>query len=165
MTIMNFDLGKQTIPAFPLAGNARFARPRNIGVLLRNLGAPDGTDYWPVRRYLAEFLFDRRVIEAPQLPWFLILNGLILTTRPRRKGKEYATIWNRDRDESPLKTIGRSQAKKLQRSIRNGLLGNTGADVIFDWGMRYGNPSLKAAVERLTVQGCDRILFVPLRTL
>jgi len=56
MTIMNFDLGKQTIPAFALAGNARFARPRNIGVLLSNLGAPDGTDYWPVRRYLAEFL-------------------------------------------------------------------------------------------------------------
>jgi len=90
------------------------------------------------------------------------LNGLIFTTRPQRKGKEYATIWNRDRDESPLKTISRSQAEKLQRSIRNGLLGNTGADVIVDWGMRYGNPSLKAAVERLTVQGCDRILFVPL---
>jgi protoporphyrin/coproporphyrin ferrochelatase len=162
MTIMNFDLGKQTIPAFALAGNAGFARPRNIGVLLSNLGTPDGTDYWPVRRYLAEFLSDRRVIEAPRLLWFFILNGLILTTRPQRKGKEYATIWNRDRDESPLKTISRSQAEKLQRSIRNGLLGNTGADVIVDWGMRYGNPSLKAAVERLTVQGCDRILFVPL---
>lgn len=133
-----------------------------VGVLLSNLGTPDGTDYWSVRRYLAEFLSDRRVIEAPQLLWLFILNALILTTRPQRKGKDYATIWNRDRNESPLKTITRSQAAKLQQSIRDGLLGNAGADVIVDWGMRYGNPSLKAAAESLVAKGCERILFVPL---
>ncbi len=162
MTIVNFDLAKQASLALTRTANVRCVAPGKIGVLLSNLGTPDGTDYWSVRRYLAEFLSDRRVIEAPRLLWFFILNGLILTTRPGRKGKDYATIWNHDRDESPLKTISRSQAEKLQRSIRNGRLGETRADVVVDWGMRYGNPSIKAAVERLTVQGCDRILFVPL---
>ena len=133
-----------------------------VGVLLSNLGTPDGTDYWSVRRYLAEFLSDRRVIEAPRLLWLFILNALILTTRPQRKGKDYAKLWNRDRNESPLKTITRSQAAKLQQSIRDGLLGNTRSDIIVDWGMRYGNPSLKAAAERLVAKGCERILFVPL---
>jgi ferrochelatase len=133
-----------------------------VGVLLSNLGTPDGTDYWSVRRYLAEFLSDRRVIEAPRLLWFFILNAMILTTRPQRKGEDYAAIWNRDRNESPLKTITRSQADKLQQSIRDGLLGETKSNVIVDWGMRYGNPSLKAATERLVARGCERILFVPL---
>ncbi|MEH2487601.1 ferrochelatase [Bradyrhizobium sp. AZCC 2230] len=149
MTILHSDVGGQT-------------NSRKIGVLLSNLGTPDGTDYWSVRRYLAEFLSDRRVVEAPRLFWLFILNAVILTTRPRRKGKDYATIWNRGRDESPLKTITRSQAEKLQQSIRDGLLGDTNSDVIVDWGMRYGNPSLKAAIERLTARGCTRILFVPL---
>lgn len=133
-----------------------------IGVLLSNLGTPDGTDYWSVRRYLAEFLSDRRVIEAPRLLWLFILNALILTARPQRKGKDYATIWNRDRNESPLKTITRSQAEKLQQSIRDGLLADSKSNVVVDWGMRYGNPSLKAATERLVARGCERILFVPL---
>lgn len=135
---------------------------RKIGVLLCNLGTPDGTDYWPMRRYLAEFLSDRRVIEVPRLLWFFILNGLILTTRPGRKGKDYAAIWNRERDESPLKTITRAQADRLQASIDRGLLGPGPVDVVVDWGMRYGNPSLDAAIARLTDQGCDRLLFVPL---
>ncbi|MET4386036.1 ferrochelatase [Bradyrhizobium sp. F1.4.3] len=102
------------------------------------------------------------MIEAPRLLWLFILNALILTTRARRKGEDYATIWNRDRNESPLKTITRSQAVKLQQSIRDGLLGDSKSNVIVDWGMRYGNPSLKAATERLAVRGCERILFVPL---
>ncbi len=139
-----------------------FAQPRNIGVVLSNLGTPDGTDYWSMRRYLAEFLSDRRVIETPRLLWFFVLNFLILTTRPRRKGKDYATIWNRERDESPLKTITRSQAKKLQESLQDRRSNNGRAKVIVEWGMRYGNPSLEAAIERLSAQGCDRILFVPL---
>jgi len=138
------------------------ANSRKMGVLLSNLGTPDGTDYWSVRRYLAEFLSDRRVIEAPRLLWLFILNALILTARPQRKGKHYAAIWNRDRNESPLKTITRSQAEKLQQSIRDGLLGDTKSNVIVDWGMRYGNPSLKAATERLVARGCERILIVPL---
>lgn len=100
------DIGKQT-------------NSPTVGVLLSNLGTPDGTDYWSVRRYLAEFLSDRRVIEAPRLLWLFILHALILSTRPRRKGKDYASIWNRDRNDSPLKTITRSQAETLQQSIRD----------------------------------------------
>lgn len=133
-----------------------------IGVLLCNLGTPDGTTYGPMRRYLAEFLSDRRVIEVPRLAWFFILNGLILTTRPTRKGKDYASIWNQELDESPLKTITRNQARKLQASIDQGLLGAAPARVIVDWGMRYGNPSLEQAVARLSEQGCERLLLVPL---
>jgi protoporphyrin/coproporphyrin ferrochelatase len=137
-------------------------RSRKVGVLLSNLGTPDGTDYWSVRRYLSEFLSDRRVIEIPRLLWFFILHGLILVTRPARKGKDYEAIWNRERNESPLKTYTRAQAEKLQASITRGLLGESPAEVIVDWGMRYGNPSLASAIDRLTQRGCDRILFVPL---
>ncbi|MBV8682572.1 MAG: ferrochelatase [Caulobacteraceae bacterium] len=133
-----------------------------IGVLLSNLGTPDGTTYWPMRRYLAEFLSDRRVIEAPRLVWFFILNGLILTTRPARRGRDYASIWNKELDESPLKTITRGQTEKLQASIDQGLLGSNPSQVIVEWGMRYGNPSLESAVTRLTDRGCERILLVPL---
>jgi len=136
--------------------------PSKIGVLLSNLGTPDATDFRSMRRYLSEFLSDRRVIETPRPLWFLILHGLILTTRPGRKGKDYEKIWNQERDESPLKTITRAQAEKLQRSIAGGMLGTTEAEVIVDWGMRYGNPSLKSAIDRLTQQGCDRLLLVPL---
>ena len=84
-----------------------------IGVLLLNLGTPDGTSYWPMRRYLKEFLSDRRVIEEPQWKWWPILNLIILTVRPSKKGKDYATIWNNERNEGPLKTITRSQAAQL----------------------------------------------------
>jgi protoporphyrin/coproporphyrin ferrochelatase len=136
--------------------------PGKIGILLSNLGTPDATDYWSMRRYLSEFLSDRRVIEAPRALWFFILNGLILTFRPARKGKDYEKIWNRERDESPLKTITRAQAEKLQASIAAGLLGTSTAEVITDWGMRYGNPSLESAITRLTQRGCDRLLLVPL---
>src|ERR687887_578475 len=80
----------------------------HIGVLLLNLGTPDGTDYWSMRRYLKEFLSDRRVIEIPRLVWWPILNLIILTKRPGPKGKDYEKIWNRERDEGPLKTITRS---------------------------------------------------------
>jgi len=136
--------------------------PGKIGVLLSNLGTPDATDYWSMRRYLSEFLSDRRVIEIPRLLWFFILNGVILTSRPARKGKDYARIWNRERNESPLKTITRAQAQKLQASSDAGLFGTPSFEVIVDWGMRYGNPSLKSAIDRLTQQGCDRLLLVPL---
>ncbi len=138
------------------------ATPR-IGVLLSNLGTPDATDYWSMRRYLAEFLSDRRVIETPRALWWLILNGVILTIRPGRKGKDYETIWNRERDESPLKTITRGQAEKLATAIEAGAFGPENAGrIVVDWGMRYGNPSLRSALDRLKGQGCDRILLVPL---
>ncbi|MGC2013912.1 MAG: ferrochelatase, partial [Pseudolabrys sp.] len=85
-----------------------------IGVLLVNLGTPDSTGYWAMRRYLKEFLSDRRVIEENRLKWWLVLNLIILTVRPGRKGRDYDKIWNRERNESPLKTITRSQSDKLE---------------------------------------------------
>src|SRR5215471_19167529 len=87
--------------------------PRRIGVLLVNLGTPDATDYWSMRRYLKEFLSDRRVIEENRIKWWLVLNLIILTVRPGRKGRDYDKIWNRERNESPLMTITRAQAEKL----------------------------------------------------
>src|SRR5688572_29797329 len=89
-------------------------RHGRVGVLLLNLGTPDATDYWSMRRYLKEFLSDRRVIEVPRWKWWPILNLIILTVRPGRKGKDYATIWNNERNEGPLKTITRAQAEKLR---------------------------------------------------
>src|SRR3954471_12456985 len=88
-----------------------------IGVLLVNLGTPEATDYWSMRRYLKEFLSDRRVIETPRLLWWPLLNLIILTTRPGRKGRDYATIWNNDRNEGPLKTITRAQAEQLSARL------------------------------------------------
>jgi protoporphyrin/coproporphyrin ferrochelatase len=143
-------------------GNVASVTPRKIGVLLSNLGTPDGTDYWSVRRYLSEFLSDRRVIETNRFIWLPVLHGMILTTRPSRKGKDYQTIWNSERDESPLKTITRGQAEKLQAWIAEGGLDRSQTDVVVEWGMRYGNPSLKSALDRLVEQGCDRVLLVPL---
>ncbi|GLK67852.1 ferrochelatase [Hansschlegelia plantiphila] len=128
-----------------------------IGVLLVNLGTPDGTDYWSMRRYLKEFLSDRRVIETPRVIWWPLLNGIILTTRPGRKGRDYASIWNRERDESPLKTITRSQSEKLAASVAS-----AAPQLMVDWAMRYGNPSMASRLDALQKAGCDRILLVPL---
>jgi ferrochelatase len=127
---------------------------RRIGVLLVNLGTPDATDYWSMRRYLKEFLSDRRVIEENRVKWWLILNLIILTVRPARKGRDYDKIWNRARDESPLKTISRSQAEKLANAL--------GERATVDWAMRYGNPSIPLRLTALCEVGCDRILAVPL---
>jgi len=124
-----------------------------IGVLLMNLGTPDGTDYWSMRRYLKEFLSDRRVIETSRAIWWPILNLIILQTRPQKKGKDYATIWNTEKDESFLKTITRNQAEKLAAH-----LAGVSSDIHVEWAMRYGNPAIKPAIERLMAQGCDRIL-------
>lgn len=127
-----------------------------IGVLIANLGTPDATDFWSMRRYLKEFLSDRRVIEENTLTWKLVFNGIILTLRPRRKGRDYDTIWNREKNESPLKTTTRAQAEKLGASLA--------ADprIAVDWAMRYGNPSIASRIDALAAQGCERILFVPL---
>ncbi len=127
-----------------------------IGVLLLNLGTPDGTGYWPMRRYLKEFLSDQRVIEEPRWKWWPILNLIILTVRPSKKGKDYATIWNNERNEGPLKTITRSQAEQLSLRLE------AQPRVIVDWAMRYANPSTESRIEALKAQGCDRILLVPL---
>ncbi|WP_395697665.1 ferrochelatase [Methylocella sp.] len=131
-----------------------------IGVLLVNLGTPDALGYWPLRRYLREFLWDRRVVDAPRLRWWLILNLFILTTRPQRSSRAYETIWNRERDESPLKTVTRSQAEKLAALAAGGELG--AGDLVVDWAMRYANPSIRAGLEALRAKGCGRLLIVPL---
>jgi len=128
-----------------------------IGVLLVNLGTPDATNYWAMRRYLKEFLSDRRVIEENRLKWWLVLNLIILTVRPGRKGRDYDKIWNKERDESPLRTVTRAQSDKLEE-----LLDKIGKRIRVDWAMRYGNPSIRSRLEALADQNCERILLVPL---
>lgn len=128
-----------------------------IGVLLVNLGTPDGTDYWSMRRYLKEFLSDKRVIEWSKLYWWPILNGIVLQKRPQRSGKLYESIWNKELNESPLRTTTRRQAELLAQRLEA-----LGPDVIVDWAMRYGNPPIKQRLEHLVGQGCERILVFPL---
>ncbi|HMA71422.1 MAG TPA: ferrochelatase [Xanthobacteraceae bacterium] len=129
----------------------------SVGVLLVNLGTPDATDAGSVRRYLREFLHDKRVIEDDTIVWKFVLNAIILPLRPRRKGLDYEKIWNREKNESPLKTITRSQADKL-----SAVLTQRGKSAVVDWAMRYGNPSIRSRLSQLAAQGCDRILVVPL---
>jgi ferrochelatase len=145
------DLAERRLPG----GHPAVASGK-IGVLIVNLGTPDGTDYWSMRRYLKEFLSDERVIDVPRWKWWPILNLIILQTRPQKKGRDYDTIWNRERDEGPLKTITRSQSEKLAE-----LLGDV-PDAVVDWGMRYGNPSIASRIDSLKDAGCERILVVPL---
>lgn len=128
-----------------------------IGVLLVNLGTPDGTDYWSMRRYLKEFLSDQRVIEEPKWKWWPILNAIILQTRPQKSGKAYDEIWNKEQDEGPLLTITRDQAQKLTAR-----LGKLGAPLIVDYAMRYGNPSIKSRIMALAEKGVERLLILPL---
>ncbi|MFG1393518.1 ferrochelatase [Xanthobacter agilis] len=128
-----------------------------IGVLIVNLGTPSGTDYWSMRRYLKEFLSDRRVIEVNPLVWAFVLNAIILTTRPKAKGRDYAKIWNTARDEGPLLTITRAQAEAL--SAR---LATRDSRLMVDFAMRYGAPSIADRLAALQGAGCERILIVPL---
>ncbi len=128
--------------------------PQRIGVLLVNLGTPEATSYWPMRRYLKEFLSDRRVIEVNRVLWWMILNLVILTFRPQKSGHAYEAIWNRERNESPLKTFTRGQAEGLQRAF--------GDEVIVDWSMRYGYPAIADRLQALKDRGCDRVLVFPL---
>ena len=139
-----------------LPGDHPPVKTGKVGVLLLNLGTPDGTDYWSMRRYLKEFLSDRRVIEVPRLLWWLILNLIILTVRPGRKGKDYASIWNNERNEGPLKTITREQAEGLAARLAGH------SDVIVDFAMRYANPTTDSKIRALQEAGCNRILLVPL---
>ncbi len=127
-----------------------------IGILLINLGTPDGTSYWPMRRYLKEFLSDRRVIEVNPLLWWPILNLVILSVRPKRSGHAYEQIWNRERNESPLRTFTRAQAESLATSYA------ANERIIVDWAMRYGTPSIADKLHELKDKGCDRIILFPL---
>jgi protoporphyrin/coproporphyrin ferrochelatase len=128
-----------------------------IGVLLVNLGTPEAAEPKAVRAYLKEFLTDRRVIERNTLLWKLVLNGIILPIRSRRRARDYQKIWNREKNESPLKTITRSQAEKLAGTLEP--LGNR---VMVDWAMRYAGPSIRSRLDALVERGCDRILVMPL---
>jgi len=126
------------------------------GILLINLGTPDATDFWSVRRYLSQFLSDKRVIWARGPFWWLILNGIILNRRPRSLGRAYDLIWNRDLDESPLRTHTRMQAQKLAERFADNPL------IMGDWAMRYGTPSIGDGIRRLCDAGCERLLLFPL---
>lgn len=127
----------------------------STAVLLINLGTPDGPNPRAVRKYLREFLSDPRVVEIPRAVWWLILNGIILNTRPKKSAKKYAAIWTAD--GSPLKTHTERQAKLLR-----GFLGNEGHRVIVDYAMRYGTPSITETLDRLKSAGCKHILLLPL---
>lgn len=143
------------VPVGPLPSGHPPVKIGRIGVLLMNLGTPEATTYWPMRRYLREFLSDRRVIEINRLIWWPILNLIILTTRPGRKGKDYASIWNTELNESPLKTITRNQAEALAASMDD-------PRITIDWAMRYGKPAVEDRLKALLDKGCERILLVPL---
>jgi len=127
-----------------------------VGVLLINLGTPDATTYWAMRRYLKEFLSDRRVIEVDRVLWWFILNGIVLIRRPFASGAKYRSIWNEELDESPLFTITRSQAEKVAAAL------SSHKTIIVDWAMRYGNPTIASRIEALIAQGCDRLIAFPL---
>ena len=135
----------------PPADHPLVARPR-IGVLLINLGTPDGPDVKSVKRYLGEFLSDRRVVEIPPIAWQPILRGIILNTRPKKSAHAYGLVWRED--GSPLAAIMRAQCAALQ--------GAFGADVMVDWAMRYGNPSIPDRLAAMKAAGCERILLAPL---
>ncbi|TPJ31204.1 ferrochelatase [Mesorhizobium sp. B2-8-3] len=149
------DARTAKVPGPPLAG-APPARTGKIGIMLVNLGTPDGTDFKPMWRYLREFLSDPRVIELNKAIWYPILYGLVLTTRPKKSGANYARIWNREMNESPLRTFTRAQGQKLAAALAD--LPN----VTVDWAMRYGNPSTASVAQKLVAQGCERILSFPL---
>ncbi|QIE55861.1 ferrochelatase [Pikeienuella piscinae] len=131
---------------------------RKTGVLLVNLGTPNATDYWSMRRYLREFLSDTRVIEAPKWLWRPILHLFILTTRPQKSGAAYDAIWNRENDESPLRTVTRAQTEKVAARLK----ATHGDQIVVDYCMRYGDPSTGSKIQELSDLGCDRIVFFPL---
>ncbi|MEM8971671.1 MAG: ferrochelatase [Pseudomonadota bacterium] len=144
------------VPAAAAPDHPRVSFGR-IGVLLVNLGTPDGTDYWSMRRYLAEFLTDRRVIEWSPLYWYPILYGIVLNKRPQRVGEAYKSIWNNELDESYLRTYTRNQSEQLADRLTS-----LGPNIVVDWAMRYGNPSIPERLNALKDAGCERILWFPL---
>jgi ferrochelatase len=153
----NAPTAPSTTPAADGASRQPMPVEGGIGVLVVNLGTPDAADQTAIRRYLKEFLTDPRVIEKDSLLWRVLLNGIILPLRSRRKVRDYQKIWNRARDESPIKTITRSQAEKLAS-----ILEPLGKHVMVDWAMRYASPSIASRLEKLIARGCDRVLVMPL---
>jgi ferrochelatase len=133
-------------------------KPAKIGILLANLGTPDSTDYWSMRRYLSEFLSDKRVIDYPRWKWQPLLQLIILSKRPFTSGANYKSIWNEEKNESPLMTITRDQTEAIAEEMR----ARFGDQVMVDFCMRYGNPSTLKKVREMTEAGCQKILFFPL---
>lgn len=132
--------------------------PDRVGVILANLGTPDATDYRSMRRYLSEFLSDRRVIDYSPLFWQPLLQLVILSRRPQRSGAAYRSIWNTERDESPLLTTTREQAEAVRVRLETAF----GDRVRVDFAMRYGNPSTPSVIAQMRAAGCQRMLFFPL---
>lgn len=128
-----------------------------VGVLIVNLGTPETTRWWDVRRYLKEFLSDRRVIEVNPVIWSLALNFIILTFRPGKAVHAYKKVWRRKSNESPLRYYTRAQAEKL-----HALLHKKNSRIQVDWAMRYGSPSIDSRLQALRAQGCERITLIPL---
>ncbi|MFT6775446.1 MAG: ferrochelatase [Paracoccaceae bacterium] len=129
-----------------------------IGVMLVNLGTPDATDYWSMRRYLGEFLSDRRVIDYSPWLWQPLLQLVILSKRPKSSGHAYAGIWNKELNESPLLTTTRAQTEALAARLQDAW----GDQVLVDFCMRYGNPSTDSRVRAMQAAGCEKIVFFPL---
>ncbi len=125
------------------------------GILLINLGTPDSTSWWDIRKYLKEFLSDRRVIEVNPIIWQIILNLFILTFRPSKTAKAYKEIWMKDVNKSPLRFYTEMQAKKLGERIKN-------ENLFVDFAMRYGNPSIKSKIEAMQKEGCEKLIILPL---
>ena len=125
------------------------------GILIINLGTPDSTRWWDIRKYLKEFLSDRRVIELNPIIWQIILNFFILTFRPSKTAHAYKKIWRTDTNESPLLYFTRNQATKLSNKIGN-------EKTIVDFAMRYGNPSIRSRLNKLKENGCEHIVILPL---
>jgi ferrochelatase len=146
-----------TRPEHAPANHPKVARGKT-GILLANLGTPDDYTYWPMRRYLNEFLSDQRVIDYPKWKWQPLLQLIILTKRPFSSGAAYKSIWNHDLGESPLMTITKAQTEKFRAMMEE----TYGDKVMVDFCMRYGNPSTKSKVEAMVKAGCERILFFPL---
>src|SRR6218665_1431304 len=145
-----------TATSSPLPNDHTPVKLDRVGVLLVNLGTPEGTDYWSMRRYLSEFLSDKRVIEWSQLYWQPILQLIVLSKRPQKVGKAYEEIWNHDKNESFLLTYTRSQSDLLGAALKD--LPN----VTVDWAMRYGKPSIQSKIAELKDRGCDKVLIFPL---
>ncbi|MFT4961738.1 MAG: ferrochelatase [Paracoccaceae bacterium] len=129
-----------------------------VGILLANLGTPDNYDYWSMRRYLSEFLSDKRVIDYPAWKWQPLLQLIILTKRPFSSGAAYKSIWNNAEGESPLLTITKQQTAKMATRLQE----TYGDQVMVDFCMRYGNPSTASIVQKMIAAGCRKILFFPL---
>ena len=125
------------------------------GILLINLGTPDSTSWWDIRKYLKEFLSDKRVIEVNPIIWQVILNLFILTFRPSKTAHAYKQIWFRETDESPLRYFTRNQAEKLEKKVGS-------ENILVEFAMRYGNPSIKSKLHKLKNLGCENIIILPL---